>query len=93
MFNPIAKRNSLNEKIAELTRELDVANQSPQDYELTLARMERLHKLKDNQSKRRVTPDTVVLSAVNLATIAAIIRHEQFNVITSKAFGFVTKLK
>jgi hypothetical protein len=40
-----------------------------------------------------IKPETVVTVAANLIGIALVLNHEKLNVVTSKAFGFVTKLK
>jgi|GEM_PF-4964501 len=58
-----------------------------------LARIEKLHKMNTAQRSHRVSPDTMVTVAANLVGIALIIKHEHVNVITSKALGFVPKLK
>jgi hypothetical protein len=58
-----------------------------------LTRIEKLHKMNTAQRSNRVSPDTMVTVAANLVGIALIIKHEHVNVITSKALGFVPKLK
>ena len=40
-----------------------------------------------------IKPETVVLVTANLIGIALVLNHEKLNVVTSKAFGFVSKLK
>ena len=40
-----------------------------------------------------IKPETVALIAANLLGIAIIVGHERLNVVTTKAVGFVTKLK
>lgn len=40
----------------------------------------------------RVSRTTIVAAAVNIAGIVAILKHEQLNVITTKALGFVGKM-
>lgn len=40
-----------------------------------------------------IKPETVVLVTANLIGIALVLNHEKLNVMTSKAFGLVTKLK
>lgn len=50
-------------------------------------------KKKEIEDYRRVKPDTLALIAANIAGIIAIISHERINVVTSKALGFISKLK
>lgn len=42
---------------------------------------------------KRIDPNTVILSATNLAGILLIINHERLNVITTKALGFILKAR
>jgi len=65
---------------------------APDDYEVTLARLTTLSKLKDKEPEP-LSPNTVVMGGVNLLGIAMIIRHENLNVIASKAISFVSKVK
>jgi hypothetical protein len=50
-------------------------------------------KEKELNNRFGVKPDTLALIAGNLAGIAIILSFEQVNVITSKALGFVAKLR
>jgi hypothetical protein len=64
------------------------------EYGTMLDRVKLLHKLKEEEKpQQRVSSDTMILAATNLVGIAMILRHEQFNVITSKALGFLPKLR
>lgn len=47
------------------------------------------------QMKRKmsVSPDTIAIIAANLLGIALVLGYEQAHVITSKAFGFISKLR
>jgi hypothetical protein len=53
----------------------------------------KLIKLKETSTPKRPSPDTWILVAGNLIGIVIIIGHERANVITSKALGFVMRLK
>ena len=52
-----------------------------------------LMKVRDTNRPKSVSPDALLAAAVNLAGILAILHHERVNVITSKALGFVMKLR
>lgn len=78
------------------------------DIKLILLEVELEHKL-DNDSEMHelnieekkkmmklpfgLKPETVALIAANLLGIAIIVGHERLNVVTTKAVGFVSKLK
>lgn len=67
----------------------------PDEYRKAMDTVERLQKTKiaETRSSPRVTPDTVVMAITNILGIAMIIRHENLNVITSKAMSFVPKTR
>lgn len=57
-----------------------------------LDQVTKLSKLKE-YDRKRVSPDTLVLVAGNLAGIILILSYEKANVLTSRALGFVMKLR
>lgn len=78
----------------QITRVLeDMTNQDPasEEYGELMERLQKLHKMADDNRPSRVSPDTALLSATNILGIILIIRHEYVNVITSKAQSFVLK--
>ena len=64
-------------------------------YNASLDKVERLYKLKDSETPRpeALSPNTMANIGANLLGIFMIIRHEQVNVVASKALGFVTKTR
>ena len=50
-------------------------------------------KKKESKIPFGIKPETLALIAANLAGIALILGHERLNVVTTKAIGFVSKLK
>lgn len=63
------------------------------EYSKTLSHLERLYALKTVNRKPRVSPDTILLVAGNLAGILAIVAYEQKHVMASKALGFLMKAR
>jgi hypothetical protein len=61
------------------------------DYKKTLSTVERLHGMMDKQKPSSVSKDTALTVAANLIGIFLIIKHENVNVITSKALNFVIR--
>jgi hypothetical protein len=53
----------------------------------------KLYALKEDQSKSRVSPDTLAMIAGNILGILLIVGHERAHIVTSKALGFVMKLR
>lgn len=62
-------------------------------YKKTLGYVERLHGLMDKEKPSGVSKDTALNVIANLVGILLIIKHENVNVITSKALNFVTRLR
>ena len=63
------------------------------EYSKMLDQLTRLYKLKEVDIPKRVSPDTLVLVAGNLAGIILILGYEKANVLTSRALNFVMKLR
>jgi len=62
------------------------------EYARSVNQLSALYKLKEldkPEPPQRISPDTLVLAATNIAGIILVIKHEHFNVITSKAFSFI----
>jgi hypothetical protein len=73
---------------------LKLVNQDPasEEYAKGVNQLSALYKLKEldkPEPPQRISPDTLVLAATNIAGIILVIKHEHFNVITSKAFSFI----
>lgn len=82
----------------EITRTEILISQTPVDskeYYRLLNHLKQLRDLKDQERKFRfeVSGDTLVVAGVNILGILLILKHEHLNVISTKALGFITKLK
>ena len=62
-----------------------------EDYKKTLNVVERLHAMMDKGKPSRVSKDAMLTVAANLVGIILIIKHENVNVITSRALNFVMR--
>lgn len=63
------------------------------EYAAIADQLTKLYALKESNSKRRVSPDTLAMIAGNLAGILLIVGHERAHVVTSKALNFVMKMR
>lgn len=62
------------------------------EYEVALNHLSTLHEINNSKKKKwNVSPDTMAVVAGNLLGIILILKHEELNVITSKAMNFVIK--
>lgn len=65
-----------------------------EEYEVALNHLSTLHEINSKEKKEKkwnVSPDTMAVVAGNLLGIILILKHEELNVITSKAMNFVIK--
>jgi len=79
--------------IERLTSEMHDTDQSSKEYAQLADQLVKLYKLKETDSKMRVSPDTLAIIGANLLGILIIVGHERAHIITTKAIGFVSKLK
>lgn len=75
----------------------ELGNETPgtEAYDKLIEQLERIDKMYVKQTPawyHRVDPTVFFTGTVTLLATGMIIRHEQFNVITSKAVGFLPKL-
>lgn len=83
----------LDDAINNLHEQLTTFNAETPEYANLMNHLETLYKIKNETRSDRVKPDTMALIAGNLAGIMLIVGHERAHVVTSKALGFVSKLK
>ncbi len=94
MFRKPTKKPPLNDAIDQALLEL-MRDHSPHtpEYSQAVDQIQKLHKLKEAEKPSSLSSDTLALCVTNLVGIVLIIRHEQLNVITSKALSFVPKVR
>jgi hypothetical protein len=97
MFNQtfsLRSRELLDEEIERTLASLRILKNDTEEYATYLSTLERLMELKKGTTKpSSVSPDVRATIAANLMGIFMIIKHEQFNVIGSKALGFVMRVR
>lgn len=85
--------SSLDNEIERLLTELKDTDPSELKYATVSDQLVKLYKLKEVDSKERVSKDTMVAAGVNLAGILMVLHYEQAHVIASKlAASFVPKI-
>jgi hypothetical protein len=93
MFKKNTNNTGMKLVIDAATAELLKETPGSERYDKIVAQLERLNKIAASNSGDKVSKDGLVAVAANLLGIGLIIKHEQFNVITSKALGFVGKFR
>lgn len=87
--NKAALENAIERVLTEM------GNETPdsEEYAKMVERLKTLHEMKTTESKPRISPDTALTAAANLLGILMIVGHERTHIVTSKALGFVLKLR
>lgn len=70
----------------------DMKTENP-EYPEMVKQLDTLYSLRNASAPKPLSADTKLLAITNLAGILLIIKHEQVGVITSKALGFISKLR
>lgn len=64
-----------------------------EEYATGIDQLVKLTEIKAKHAKKPVSPDTWAIIAANLLGIALILHYERADIVTTKAIGFVSKLK
>jgi hypothetical protein len=91
MFRKSDIEVKLNEEIQAALDALEGHDKTSEEYGAIVDRISKLHKLKAEERPKRISPDTALVVGANVFGILAIIQHERFHVISTKALGFVMK--
>lgn len=81
----------LEEAIDMLLLAMETQDKTSEEYAKMVDQLEKLYKLKEIDSPKGVSNDTLAAILGNLAGIFAILSYEHGRIITSKALGFVMK--
>lgn len=85
--------DGLQEVIDALIARIKDEKPDSENYTSMVTNLDKLIKLKEINNPKRVSKEAWLAAGVNLAGILLIIKHEQFNVIATKAIGFIAKMK
>lgn len=92
IFTKNDKKDALDLEIKKVSDRLAELSADSEEYTKLLNVLDGLYKTKSGCEKpNRISPDTLAVVLGNLIGIVIILKHEEINVITSKALGFVLK--
>lgn len=80
-------------QLQRLLRELETTEPNSEEYGTLVERLKKFQQMRAEDRPEKLSPNTAALVVTNVLGIVMIVRHEQFNVIVSKALGFVIKPK
>lgn len=92
MFRRKEPENAALDKVIDaLLQDMSITSTDTKEYATLLGHLVTLQKLKETNSPKPISRDTILVVAGNLAGIVLILAYENSRVITSKALGFVLK--
>jgi hypothetical protein len=87
------KTSVLDEPIAKVLTGMNTYGPEDPEYKTMMEHLERLMKLKADEQKSGVSPDTLAIVLGNLLGILIIVAYEQKHVMVSRGLGFVIKAR
>ena len=95
MFKKNLNDQKLEESILEVLEALALTDPLAEEYAILTQRLKDLKDIANdsNRSNDKLTKDTLLIVGGNLAGILAIINYERLNVVTTKAFQLLMKVK
>jgi hypothetical protein len=93
MFTKAEVPSPLEIEIDRALQELSHHHPDTEAYRNVIDMVVKLHAMKEEEKPRRISPDTIAIVATNLLGIVMVIKHENVNVISSKAMGLIQKPK
>lgn len=90
------KPSKLSEEIGrleDLISDLDPVDKEYKTVSKRLAELSDIRNKNEPSSRFEVDGNTITLVAANILGIILVLKHEQFNAVSSKALGFIVKLK
>lgn len=96
MKNPFKKKekSELENQIDERIKKLDSSNNPEQDKQ----RIDNLKELIDAKTeyegpRHTINPNTIISAVASIGGIVLVLQHEKFDVVTSKAWSLIQKVK
>lgn len=90
---PPGEESGLEKAIDDILSDMAHHPSSSEEYAKMADQLSKLYSLKEFDSKKRVSPDTLAIVLGNLVGIILIVGHERAHVVTSKALNFIMKLR
>ena len=95
MFKKSLNEEKLDAVILEVTEKLSLAKPGTEEYDVLAEQLAKLYDIQNNarKTKDKISKDTLLITGANLAGILTIVNYERLNVVTSKAFQLLLKIR
>ena len=92
--DPKSMHVTLQDEIDHVLLHMNDLEPYSEDYVTAMKNLKVLHELQNElRSRNSISPETALTVGANLAGILLVLNFEKIGIVTSKAFGLVTKLK
>ena len=85
------KKSELEKVIDSILGSMSKLEPDSDEYGKMASNLEKLLKAKSYEKSKVISPDTMLVVIANLIGIVLILKHEELDIITSKALGFVLR--
>lgn len=94
MKNPFKKKEKteLEKQIDERIKNLD-SNNDPDKDKVVIDNLKELIDAKTEYEGSKINPNTIISAIASIGGIILVLQHEKFDVITSKAWSLIQKVK
>ena len=95
MFKKSLNEEKLDAVILEVTEKLSLAKPGTDEYDVLAEQLAKLYDIQNNarKTKDKISKDTLLIAGANIAGILTIVNYERLNVVTSKAFQLLLKIR
>ena len=84
------KQNQIKKEINRIHSEMESMDINSEEYKNAIGHLKSLHEI-ESRDLFGISSDTMAVVAGNILGLILVLKHEELNVITSKALGFVIK--
>lgn len=92
-LSELRKPSIVDEAIGKVLTEMRTYDADTEEYKVAIDHLERLMKMRTEERRNRISPDTILIVAGNILCVLVVVGFERGHVMTSKAMGFVLKPK
>lgn len=92
-LTPKQSNPSIDTAIRDILIELQSLNADSPEYAQMVDQLVKLQSVNPSTKKATLSPDAILAAGANLVGILAILNFEKLNVISTKAIGFILKVK
>ena len=82
-------KNNISVEVDRVVNFLSEINPDEEIYTCSVQNLKTLCEARSKKPGTLIEPDVLIAAAVNIVGIVLILRHEQFNVVTTRAMSFI----